>query len=69
MPLSGSFKITCPDDAGAPFSTKEFGYTEWTQGIDFWMQLYIPHLQFKIYVRNLFEFQYRENGVAFAVIF
>ena len=33
------------------------------------MQLFIPHLQFKIYVRDINEHTYRENGVGFAVIF
>ena len=33
------------------------------------MQLFIPHLQFKMHVRNLYDYQYRENGVTFAVIF
>lgn len=69
MPITGAFVISCPDDMGNVFSTREFWYSEWTQGIDFWMQLQIPHLQFKMYVRNLWEYQYRENGIAFAVIF
>ena len=61
--------ITCPDSQGNLYETGEFKYTESTNGLDFWMQLYIPHLQFKMQVRNLWEYSYRENGVAFAVIF
>lgn len=68
-PLQGNFVVTCPDENGNEFSTWELGYDHWVQGIDFHMQLQIPHLQFKIYVRNLFEYQYKENGVAFAVLF
>lgn len=68
-PIQGNFVITCPDEQGNPFSTNELSYDHWVQGIDFHMQLQIPHLQFKIYVRNLFEYQYKENGVAFAVLF
>ena len=68
-PLSGNFKVTCPDQYGNLFSTREMGISHWTQGIDYYMQLEIPHTQFKIYVRNLHEIEYRENGLQFAVIF
>jgi len=43
MPLSGKFKVTCPDENGSLFSTKDFNYSDWTEGIDFHMQLWIPH--------------------------
>jgi len=68
-PIQGNFIITCADDFGTSYSTQELSYDYWTQGIDFHMQLEIPHLQSKIFVRNLFDYQYRENGVAFAVVF
>lgn len=68
MPLGGKFKVTCPDENGSLFSTRERWYSDWTEGIDFEMQLMIPHAQFKIYVRNLWTYDYRENGLSFAVI-
>jgi hypothetical protein len=37
--------------------------------MDFWIQLMVPHLQFKIYVRNLWTYDYRENGLSFAIVF
>ena len=44
-------------------------YNHWTQGIDLQLQHNIPHLTFKTYVRNLWDYSYRENGVSFAIIF
>ena len=38
-PLSGSFKVTCPDPNGNILSTSEFDITHWVEGIDYWMQL------------------------------
>jgi len=43
-PLSGSFIISCPDEQGSIFSTREFTYTDWTNGLDLYLQLWIPHL-------------------------
>jgi hypothetical protein len=43
-PLGGKFKITCPDQNGKLWSTPELDYNEWSEGMDFWTQLTIPHL-------------------------
>ena len=68
-PLSGSFKITCPDANGFELSTREFDITHWVEGIDYYMQLEIPFTQFKIQVRNMHEIEYRQNGIQLAIIF
>ena len=69
LPLGGKFKITCPDQNGKLWSTPELDYDEWSEGMDFWTQLMVPHLQFKIYIRNLWTYEYRENGLSVAIIF
>jgi len=43
-PLGGKFKITCPDPNGKLWSTPDLNYNEWTEGMDFWTQLTVPHL-------------------------
>ena len=68
-PLSGAFYIKCPNEDGNDFITSDMGYGHWTQGIDFKMQLEIPHLQFKIYVRDTGKYSYSDNGREFMVIF
>jgi hypothetical protein len=67
-PLGGNFKITCPDENGNNWSTGEFSYNHWIEGLDFDMQLKIPHTQFKIYVMNGYHYDYRENGLRMAVV-
>lgn len=49
--MSGNFFIACPNDDGTEFITRDMHYTHWAEGIDFYLHLEIPHLQFKAYVR------------------
>ena len=57
-PLSGAFYIACPNDDGNEFKTRDIGFGHWTQGIDFLVQLEIPHLQFKTYIRDTGKYAY-----------
>lgn len=67
--MAGNFQIVCPNDDGSEFSTREMGrYTE-AKHIDFYMQLEIPHLQFKTYVRDTGKYTYRDNGISLQVVF
>jgi len=68
-PLGGKFQIQCTDFEGNDFTSIEMSYNHWTQGIDKDVQRSIPFLAFNIYVRDLWDYSYRENGVTFAVIF
>lgn len=43
-PLSGKFQIVCPDENGIDFRTTDQNYNNWIEGIDFDIQLQIPHL-------------------------
>ena len=36
-PLSGKFYVSCPNDDGNDFITRDLNYAHWTQGIDFYM--------------------------------
>ena len=67
-PLGGSFKITCPDENGNTWSTGDMNYNKWIEGIDWDMQLWIPHAQFNIQVFNGYKYDYNENGRSFAVV-
>ena len=42
-PLSGYFRVTCPDENGNLWTTRHLGFSNWAQGTDFTMQLDIPH--------------------------
>lgn len=57
-PLSGHFYIMCPNSDGNEFKTRDMGFGHWTQGIDFLVQLEIPHLQFKTYIRDTGKYSY-----------
>ena len=69
MPLSGSFYIKCPNSDGSEFITRDFSYNNWSPGIDFYLQLEVPHLQFKTYIRDTSRYSYRQNGREFIIIF
>ena len=49
--------------------TRDLGYGQWTQGIDLYTQLEIPHLQFKTYIRDTGKYDYAQNGREFMIIF
>ena len=68
-PLSGKFKVVCPDENLNEFSTTDMNYDNWTEGIDFNIQLQIPHLQFKVWVRPSHDYEYKVNGVKFILHF
>ena len=68
-PLSGAFYISCPNDDGTEFRTRDLGYGHWDQGIDFYVHLEIPHLQFKAYIRSTSKYSYRQNGIELMLVF
>lgn len=70
-PLSGSYIVTCPDpeNPAVSYSTPEIDVFYWTQGVDRFIQNYIPFLSFKTYVQDLRSFGYRENGFRYAIFF
>lgn len=68
-PLSGAFYISCPNADGNPFKTRDLGYGHWTEGIDFYAQLEIPHLQFMTYIRDTGKYSYADNGREFMIVF
>ena len=67
-PLGGSFKVTCPDENGNLWSTNDENYNRWVEGLDFDVQLFIPHAQFNIQIFNGYKYDYNENGRSFAVV-
>lgn len=67
-PLSGAFKIVCPNQDGNEFMTRDLGYGHWAEGIDFYTQLEIPHLQFKTYIRDTGKYSYAANGREIMII-
>ena len=68
-PMEGNFVIVCPNEDGSEFSTRELGrYTE-AKHIDFYVQLEIPHLQFKTYIRDTGKYTYRDNGISLQMVF
>lgn len=70
VPLSGKFKIACKVNEGdaVAFETGEMGYNNWVQGISNELENRIPHAFGRAYVRNLWDYSYRENGIAFAIV-
>jgi hypothetical protein len=70
VPLSGKFKIACKvnDGDAVPFETAEMGFNHWCPGISNSLENYIPHAFGRAYVRDLWEYDYRENGIAFAIV-
>ena len=68
-PLAGHFFIKCPNSDGSEFQTRDFSYNNWVEGLDFYSQLEIPHLQFKTHMRDTGKYAYRENGVSFFIVF
>lgn len=68
-PLGGKFRIQCTDFDGNDWTTGDIGYGHWVQGIDKVIQQKMPFLAFRTHTRELYEYDYRENGVAFAVVF
>ena len=70
-PLSGNFRIQCPDYDGNLFTTPDIGFNHYVPGIDSIMQASIPHLAFRMRVHNLYDYDldYRQNMVIFAVSF
>ena len=67
--MTGNFKIVCPNDDGSEFSTRELSYGTAASHIDFYVQLEIPHLQFKTYIRDTGKYAYRNNGISLQMVF
>lgn len=68
-PMSGKYKIMCPNEDGNPFYTREFNYNTEAQYVDFYTQLEIPHLQFKTYMRSTGKYPYSQSGVSLQIYF
>ena len=68
-PLSGSYYIKCPNEAGNDFITTDMGIGNWAAGIDFNVHLQIPHLQFKTYIRSTGKYSYSVNGLEIMMLF
>jgi len=69
MPMSGRFYIECPNADGNPFVTRDFGYGTGSTSLDFYLQLEVPHLQFKTYLRDTGKYSYVDSGKEFMIIF
>lgn len=67
-PVTGNFYIACPNDDGSEFRTRDMGYGWGASSIDFYLQLEIPHLQFKTMVRDTGKYDYRNNGIALQIV-
>ena len=58
-PLAGSFRVKCTDFNGIEHTSNDIAFNTWTQGIDTALQQTIPFLALNIYVRNLYDYDYR----------
>lgn len=68
-PLSGSFEISCEDMYGNTYSTGSLSFNANKQAISVRLHETIPFMAFRTKVQDLREYDYPENGLAFAVIF
>ena len=51
-PIDGRYRINCPDPLGNDFITRSFGYWDWVEGVNYYLHLDVPHLNFKVRVLN-----------------
>jgi len=58
-PLEGNFIVSCPNADGSAFDSREFGVSHWAEGIQFYLNLDIPHLMQKIEVKDTGKCAYR----------
>lgn len=67
--ISGNFYIACPNDDGNEFKTRDFSWNASPASIDLAMQLDIPHVQLKTYVRDSGKYNYYQNGRELSIYF
>ena len=68
-PLKGSFSIACKNSDNTEFVSRDMSIHEDTDLMALYLSWEIPHLMLKTYIYNTRKYDYRENGMEFAIVF
>ena len=68
-PLKGKFSIACKNSDNTEFVSRDMSLHEDTDVMALYLSWEIPHLMLKTYIYNTRKYDYRENGMEFAIVF